>query len=431
MPRRAQRPGSPAGLFIDRRSLLQGAALGGAAAAAGFAPARALAQEAEIEQNLPPNVPEWMTRQGDPILSPAYGEPSRYEDDVVRRPTDLTPTDISSWSFTPLQDLHGIITPNGLVFERHHAGVPQINPEAHRLMVHGLVERPLVFTMENLTRFPSVSRIYFLECSGNSLTEYANPQQSVQTSHGLVSCCEWTGVPLATVLQEARLNRDAAWILAEGADSAGMTRSIPIDKALNDALLVYSQNGERLRPEQGYPLRLLLPGYEGNMQIKWLRRIEVGSEPWHTREETSKYTDLMPDGRARRFTYVMEAKSVITHPAPPHSIRGHGFREVSGLAWSGYGRIAHVDVTVDGGRTWRRAELQDPVLPQSLTRFRLGWEWNGEPALLASRATDETGYVQPTRAQLLEARGQHYVYHYNAIQTWRIDANGGISNAAA
>lgn len=429
MPHRAHAPGASVGTLLNRRSILKGAALGGAAATVGLS-ARTQAQEAEIEENLPPNVPEWMTRQGDPILDPAYGTPSRFEENVVRRPTELTPTETASWSFTPLQDLHGIITPNGLVFERHHAGVPDIDPEAHRLMVHGDVERPIILTMDDLMRFPSVSHIRFLECSGNSLTEYADPQQSVQTTHGLISCCEWTGVPLATVLQEAGLNQDAGWVLVEGADAAGMTRSIPIDKALNDALLVYSQNGERLRPEQGYPLRLLLPGYEGNMQIKWLRRIEVGPEPWHTREETSKYTDLMPDGRARQFTFAMEAKSVITNPAPPYSVNDQGFREISGLAWSGYGRIASVDVTVDGGRTWRRAELQDPILPQCLTRFRLAWEWNGEPALIASRATDETGYVQPTRAQLLEARGQNYIYHYNAIQTWRVDENGEVSNAA-
>jgi sulfane dehydrogenase subunit SoxC len=372
-----------------------------------------------------------MKHQGKPILSPAYGQPSPFEQNVVRRPTDLTPTDTSSWSFTPLQNLHGIITPNGLVFERHHAGVPNIDPGAHRLMLHGLVERPLIFTMDQLMRFPSVSRICFLECSGNSLTEYNNPQPSVQTSHGLLSCCEWTGVLLSTILQEAGLRSGAACIVAEGADAAAMTRSVPIAKALDDALLVYAQNGERLRPEQGYPLRLLLPGFEGNMSIKWLRRLEIGDKPWHTREETSKYTDLMPDGRARQFTFVMEAKSVITNPAPPGSLTGSGFREISGLAWSGNGRIARVDVTVDGGRNWRRAELQEPVLPKCLTRFRLPWSWTGAPAQLASRATDETGYVQPTRQQLLEERGQNYVYHYNAIQVWNVDENGDISNAAA
>ncbi|WP_425449890.1 sulfite dehydrogenase [Virgifigura deserti] len=421
-------------LPLDRRQMLRGAVWGGAAAAAAaLARGAAVAQTAPAEGtgNLPPNTPEWMTQQGAPILSPPYGLPSEFEKDVVRQPTDLTATATASWSFTPLQDLHGIITPNGLFFERHHGGVPAIDPEQHRLMVHGMVERPVIFTMNDLMRFPAVSRIHFLECSGNSLTEYVNPEPSVQTTHGLVSCCEWTGVPLATILQEAGVESGAAWVLAEGADAAAMTRSIPLSKAFDDALLAYSQNGERLRPEQGYPLRLLLPGYEGNMSIKWLRRLEVGPEPWYTREETSKYTDLMPDGSARKFTFAMEAKSVITHPAGGGKpLGGPGFHEISGLAWSGYGRISRVDVTTDGGRNWRTAELDQPVLAKCLTRFRLPWQWNGEPALLASRAIDESGYVQPTREQLLAVRGQNSVYHYNAIQTWRLAESGEVSNAA-
>jgi sulfane dehydrogenase subunit SoxC len=421
----------PDKVVASRRSVLKTAALGGVAAAGSLLQHPHASAQESGSGSFPPDVPDWMKQQGKPILSPAYGLPSDFERDVIRRPTDLTPTDLSSWSFTPLQDLHGIITPNGLVFERHHNGVPNIDPSVHTLLVHGLVERSLIFTMEELMRFPAVSRICFLECSGNSLTEYNKPQQSVQTSHGLLSCCEWTGVPLSLVLQEAGLRTGAAWILAEGADAAAMTRSVPIGKALDDALLVYAQNGERLRPEQGYPLRLLLPGYEGNMSIKWLRRLEVGDQPWHTREETSKYTDLMPDGTARQFTFMMEAKSVITNPAPPGTIEGAGFREISGLAWSGRGRIARVDVTVDGGRSWRRAELQDPVLPKCLTRFRLPWGWSGAPARLASRAMDETGYVQPTREQLIEARGKNSVYHYNAIQIWNVEENGKISNAAA
>jgi sulfane dehydrogenase subunit SoxC len=281
-------------------------------------------------------------------------------------------------------------------------------------------------------RFPAVSRLHFLECSGNSLTEYTKPKPSVQTTHGLLSCCEWTGVPLATILEEVGVKRGAAWILAEGADAAALTRSIPLGKALDDALLVYAQNGERLRPEQGYPLRLLLPGYEGNMNVKWLRRLEVGPAPWYSREETSKYTDLMPDGKARKFTFVMETKSVVTRPAGGgKGLKEPGVYEISGLAWSGYGRISRVDVTTAGGRNWRTAELDPPVLSKCLTRFRLPWNWDGGPAMLASRAIDETGYVQPTREQLLAARGQNYVYHYNAIQAWRIAEGGEVSNAAA
>lgn len=382
--------------------------------------------------NTPPAVPEWMRKQGRPIVSPPYGLPSKYEADVIRRPTDLTPTNLSSWSFTPLQNLRGIITPNGLVFERHHAGVPDIDPEQHRLMVHGLVERPLIFTMNDLVRFPSVSRIHFLECSGNTLTEWKKPTgKTAQVTHGLLSCCEWTGVPLATILDEVGVKPEATWVLAEGADAAAMTRSIPMQKCLDDALLVYAQNGEMLRPEQGYPLRLLVPGFEGNMNIKWLRRLEVGTRPWMSREETSKYTDLMPDGKARELTFVMEAKSVITFPSGGHQLREKGSYEISGIAWSGNGAIRRVDVSVDGGRTWQTAQLQEPVLPKALTRFRLPWRWDGSPVTLQSRAIDTTGYVQPTLKQLTAVRGTNSVYHHNGIQSWRVAANGEVSNVHA
>jgi sulfane dehydrogenase subunit SoxC len=252
---------------------------------------------------------------------------------------------------------------------------------------------------------------------------------TVQFSHGLLSCCEWTGVPVSTLLQEAGLQPGAAWLLAEGADAAAVTRSIPLSMALDDALVVYAQNGEGLRPEQGYPLRLLVPGCEGNLSIKWLRRIEVGPRPWHTREETSKYSDLMPDGRVRQFSLVMEAKSVITRPSGGQTLTTKGFHEISGLAWSGRGRITHVDVSTDGGRTWEPAHLDEPVLPKALTRFRLPWHWRGAPALLQSRAIDETGYVQPTRDQLIAVRGTNSEDHFNAIHTWRVDEHGRVSNA--
>lgn len=411
----------------SRRRLLAAAGLGGAALAGPAVLTRpALAQAAG------PLVPESMLQQGEPILSPPYGVPSRFEEDVVRRATDLTPTALSSWSFTPLQDLHGIITPNGLFYERHHNGVPAIDPDAHRLMLHGLVERPLVFTMNDLMRFPAVSVIHFLECSGNSLSEYASPAASVQTSHGLVSCVEWTGVRLSTLLDEAGVRPEGKWVLAEGADGAGMTRSVPIEKALDDALIAFGQNGEMLRPEQGYPVRLMLPGYEGNMSIKWLRRLKVAERPFMTREETSKYTDLMPDGTSRQFTFTMQAKSVITRPAAGGAIAGGpGPLEISGVAWSGAGRVRRVDVTVDGGRSWQQAQLDGEPLPKAMTRFRLPWRWDGAPTVIASRVTDETGYVQPTREALLEARGTNYVYHYNAIAPWKIGANGEVTNAYA
>jgi sulfane dehydrogenase subunit SoxC len=297
-------------------------------------------------------------------------------------------------------------------------------------MVHGLVERPLMFTMEDLTRFPSVSRIHFLECSGNTQTWTApKPELTVQDTHGLLSCAEWTGVPLATVLAEAGIRPQAQWLLAEGADAAAMTRSIPLEKALDDALLAYAQNGERLRPEQGYPLRLLLPGYEGNTSIKWLRRLKLGTAPFETREETSKYTMVMPDRLITQFNFVMEAKSVITYPSGGHRLRQPGFCEISGLAWSGTGRVVHVEVSTDDGVTWHEAALQEPVLSKCLTRFRLPWRWDGGPAVLASRVTDAAGYVQPSRDALLKQRDIRAYYHNNAIQSWRVAASGEVTNA--
>src|SRR5882724_2703310 len=289
---------------LGRRSWLKRTAFAaGTAVASGSLVARGAA-------GAPLGVPETMRKLGNPILSPEYGLPSPHEGVVVRRPTDTTPTQYSSWSFTPLQDLDGIITPNGLFYERHHSGVPTIDPAQHRLMLHGLVDRPLIFTMDDIRRFPSESHIYFLECSGNP--EYKKPYgKTASDLVGLVSCAEWTGVRLKHVLDETGLQKDAKWIVAEGADAAALTRSIPIEKCLDDAMLVYSQNGERLRPQQGYPLRLLLPGFEGNMNIKWLRRLKVVAEPAYSREETSKYTDLMPDGTAREFSFTMEAKSII------------------------------------------------------------------------------------------------------------------------
>ena len=334
----APEPQVGAARSVTRRGLIEA---GAGAAAAAMVSRPALAQEGD---NLPPSIPEWQLQPGEETLSQPYGRPSKFEANVVRRyrhGLPEPPTRLSSFSLTPLQDLCGIITPNGLHYERHHAGVPRIDPLEHRLIVHGMVERPIIFAMEDLTRFPSVSRVHFLECSGNTQNWRApKPELTVQDTHGLLSCCEWTGVPLATVLAEAGVRPEARWMLAEGADAAAMTRSIPIEKALDDALLAYAQNGERLRPEQGYPLRLLLPGYEGNTSVKWLRRLKLGPEPFQTREETSKYTLLMPDGVARQFNFVMEAKSVITLPSGGQRLGAPGFYEISGLAWSGNGKVA-------------------------------------------------------------------------------------------
>lgn len=358
-----------------------------------------------------------------------YGVPSPYEKQVVRTPTTLTPTPLSSWNFTPLQDLHGIITPNGLFFERNHGGVPMLDPKRHRLLIHGMVDNPRVFTMADLMRYPAVSLLHYIECSGNTLTEWSKPVgKTVQETHGLLSCCEWTGVPLKVVFADLGIKPGAKWFLAEGGDAPAMDRSIPIEKAYDDALLAYAQNGERLRPEQGYPLRLLLPGYEGNMNIKWLRRIKVSKEPFYTREETSKYTDLMSNGSARMFTFVMEAKSVITSPSAGQALEGHGSYEISGLAWSGRGTIKRADVSTDGGKTWTEAKLQEPVLPKCLTRFRLPWTWKGGTAVLQSRCVDDTGYVQPTLAALVKVRGTSSVYHLNAIQSWQVATDGEVTN---
>ncbi len=380
--------------------------------------------------NLPPNEPVWGKQLGRGVVEVPYGQPSRYEKDVVRRTVPwLTVESISSISMTPIQDLKGIITPNGLVFERYHGGVPDINPDEHRLIIHGLVERPMIFTMEDLMRFPSVSVIKFIECPANGGMEWRGPQmEALQFTHGMLSCCEWTGVPLKTLLGEVGLDSKSTWMLAEGADAAHMSRSIPIEKALDDALIVYAQNGEMLRPEQGYPLRLLNPGWEGNTSIKWLRRIEIGDAPWHHREETSKYTDLLADGRARKFSFVQECNSVIINPCPENSIRSRGFLEIEGLAWTGRGRIKGVDISMNGGVSWQPARIKGLVLDKALTRFSLPTKWQGEPWLLQSRAYDETGYVQPTLAQLRQQRGINSIYHKNSIHTWQLNPDGVVRN---
>jgi sulfane dehydrogenase subunit SoxC len=406
-----------------RRGFLTGAT----ALLAGVGASRAIRAEASES-----DVPASMKQQGAPVLAHPYGVPSPYEKDVVRRVSvPPPPFATAAYSKTPLQDLHGIVTPNGLHYERHHAGVPTIDPAAHKLLVHGLVERPLVFTIDDIVRFPSTSRIHFLECSGNTQGwKNGDAAWTVQDTHGLLSCCEWTGVPLSTLLAEVGVKPAAKWVLAEGADAAGMTRSVPIEKALDDALLAYAQNGERLRPEQGYPLRLFLPGFEGNMSVKWLRRLKLGDEPFETREETARYTGLLPNGTARQFVFYMEAKSVITFPSGRQKLPGPGFYEISGLAWSGRGQIKRVEVSTDGGATWRDAQLQEPVLSKCLTRFRLPWTWDGGPAVLQSRSTDATGYRQPTHAALIKARGLNSYYHYNGIQSWRLDTAGAVTYAA-
>jgi sulfane dehydrogenase subunit SoxC len=330
---------------------------------------------------------------------------------------------------TPLQDSYGILTPAPLHFERHHSGVPQIDPAAHRLLIHGMVERPLMLTMDDIRRLPAVSRIHFIECAGNSGSEWGpKTAPDAQKAHGLASCSEWTGVPLPVLLAEVGVKPGASWIIAEGADACHMSRSIPLKKALDDVLVAYGQNGEAIRPSQGYPLRLVIPGFEGNTNVKWLRRIKVVDQPYMTKDETSKYTDLMPDGTARQFTFTMEAKSIITFPSGGQKLAGPGLYEITGLAWSGRGRIEKVEISTDGGKSWQAARLDEPRLKMAFTRFRLPWKWDGQEASLQSRSTDETGYVQPAREALIAARGMNSAFHNNCITIWTVAADGGVRN---
>ncbi|MTW16591.1 sulfite dehydrogenase [Rhodoplanes serenus] len=418
---------------LSRRSLLgSGLALGGAAVAgATLATEVARAAEGGNPANLPPNVADWSKVLGDGVAVRPYGKPSKHEAHVVRRDVEwLTASRESSVSFTPLHELDGIITPNGLCFERHHSGIAELDPNDYRLMLHGLVDKPLMFTLQDLERLPRTNRIYFAECAANSGMEWRGAQMNAcQFTHGMIHNVMYTGVPLKVLLDEAGLKPNAKWLLLEGADSAAMTRSLPLQKALDDCLIAFRMNGERLRPENGYPVRICVPGWEANMWIKWLRRIEVGDQPWHHREETSKYTDLLENGKARRFTYVMDAKSVITNPSPQAPLRHKkGFTVLSGLAWSGRGKVARVDVSLDGGRNWRTARIDGPVLDKSLVRFYAEFDWDGRELFLQSRAMDETGYVQPTKSELRKVRGVNSVYHNNGIQTWRVSPEGEVEN---
>jgi sulfane dehydrogenase subunit SoxC len=374
------------------------------------------------------SVPDWSRLPGSPFVG--YGQPSKFEASVVRTATNPPNAPGMGAAWAPLHRLHGTITPNGLHFERSHSGIPDIDPDAHRLLIHGLVKRPLVFTVATLSRYPMESRITFVECGGNSLALYAKQavDGNVQTLHGLASCAEWTGIKLSILLDEAGVDPAGEWLLAEGADAAGMSRSIPMKKAMNDAMIALYQNGERLRPSNGYPVRLLLPGYEGNMSVKWLQRLKVTAGPTMTRDETSHYTLLLPDGKAWQFYYPMDVKSVITHPSPGMTMQGAGLYAVSGLAWSGKGRISKVEVSADGGRSWAAAALQEPILPIAFTRFHIPWKWDGGPATLQSRATDEAGNVQPTRERLIAERGNKAHYHFNAITSWSVGEQGTLKH---
>ncbi|HEV8437694.1 MAG TPA: sulfite dehydrogenase [Methylomirabilota bacterium] len=361
-----------------------------------------------------------------------YGDRSHFED-MSRESSPFSKTDEVGGTRTPLGETLGIITPSALHFEVHRSGVPDIDPRRHRLMIHGMVDRPVTLTVEEIRRLPSTSRILFLECGGNTFTEWVAPSgKTVQATHGATSCSEWTGVPLSLLLREVGVQKGAAWVLAEGADGSGNERSLPLAKAMDDVLVAYGQNGEAARPENGYPLRLIVPGWTANISVKWLRRIKVVDRAYLTRMDAAGQPVVMPDGKARdHLAAVMEAKSVITSPSGGHRLAGPGFYEIRGLAWSGRGLVRRVEVSTDAGKTWRGARLQQPVLPLAHTRFRLDWRWDGREAILQSRCADETGYVQPTLGELVRVRGQNSIYFNNAIQSWMVAADGSVHNVHA
>jgi sulfane dehydrogenase subunit SoxC len=415
---------SAANGLLDRRAFLGASgSLAAGLGTSGLASTSADAQALRVEP--------YMQTPGAPLTG--YGQPSAHEGKVARIITPVPGMTQIGTSRTPHHLLDGMITPNGLHFERHHSGIPDISPDAHRFVIHGLVREPLVFTLDALARYPMHSRIAFIECAGNGAVMFQNApvQQTVQQMQGLVSCAEWTGVRLADLLDEAGADPRAQWILAEGADASGFSRSIPLAKAMDDALVALYQNGERIRPSNGYPMRLLVPGFEGNMNVKWLRRIKLTEGPSMVKDETSKYTITLDSGKSLQFVHPQECKSIITRPSHSMALKEPGLHEISGLAWSGYGRIAKVDVSADGGKSYAPALLQEPVLPKALTRFRLPWRWDGGPAVLQSRATDDTGMVQPTRGEQVARRGNRTIYHWNAVVSWGISDKGEVKHVYA
>src|SRR6266478_372677 len=382
----------------------------------------------------------WSLEMGSVV--PAYQVPSRFEKDVIRTRSNPNNEFRNSHARTPHHLLQGTVTPNGLFFSISHSGLPDIDPAQHKLVIHGLVKQPLVYTVESLSRYPMVTRMHFLECSGNSAPMFSNEpvQATAQALHGLVSNAEWTGVPLSTLLEETGVDPKAIWIIAEGGDSLALSRSIPLKKALDDAMVALYQNGERIMPGNGYPMRLLLPGWEGNMHVKFLRRLKLTDQPGMTYFETRTYSQILPNGKAYRFYFVNEVKSFITQPSFGQTLREPGYYEISGIAYSGNGRIAKVLVSADGGKSWAQAALQEPVQSKAFTRFRMPWRWDGQPAILQSRAWDEAGNVQPLRAQFVAERGEaakvpnvfgFASQHYNSLTSWAIDNKGEIKHVYA
>jgi sulfane dehydrogenase subunit SoxC len=418
--------------LLHRRALLgRGLALAGAAGVSGLATAAAAEPLAEAPWGLAP---------GDPV--PAYQLPSKFAKDVVRSLANPDFEPRTSQSRTPHHLLDGMITPNGVFFTIVHGGIPDIDPNVHQLAIHGLVKRPLVFTRDTPLRYPMTSRIAFIECGGNSAPLFSPQpvQADVQALHGLVSCAEWTGVKLSVLLDETGIDPKARWFIAEGADPPHVMRSVPLAKGLDDAMIALYQNGEPLMPGNGYPMRLLLPGYEGNVNVKYLRRIKLLPEPAMSYYESRVYAAPRPNGKPYQFFFVNEVKSFITQPSPGRKLGQPGLYEISGIAYSGKGRISRVQVSADGGASWADAALQEPVLSMAFTRFRMPWRWNGGPAALQSRAWDEGGNAQPTRAEFVATRGElpavpsvlaFQNIHFNGVVSWAVDSKGEVSHAYA
>jgi len=414
---------------LDRRDFFRKTAIFGATALAGTS-IFASEDDTAIMHH-----PKWGQKWGDPVTKNLYGMPSKYEHNVTRRYTKLLASGNfrASIAVSPIQDLKGIITPNGLFFSRSHGGVAHINPNEFRLMIHGLVEKPIVLTLDQLKRYPSVTRTHFIECPANGGQEWRAPQyNSLQFSKGFMSCAEWTGVYLKTILEDLGLKPEAQWMLAEGSDNSEMGRTVPIDKVLDDAMIVYGQNGEALRPEQGYPVRLLLPGWEGNLCVKWLKRLEFATEPFYCKEETSKYTALKPTGKAIQHFYANEVNSTVTSPSPEidwTDLKDGDLVEIEGLAWSGMGTITGVDLSFDGGKNYVETELKGLVLPKCWTRWSYIHKYKkGDKLLLTSRAMDDAGYIQPTIDQETSVMGVESVYHRNGVETWEVTAEGKVNH---
>ena len=410
---------------VSRRALIASAGVAAGAAALGNLIPELGAQQAAK----PPATPPTPVVPADPSAVPGAASEALNSRSPFEHPGQAPINITTGSSLSPLHDLNGTITPSDLVFQRHHNGIPTIDPAKHTLTIHGLVDRPMTFSVEELKRFPSVSRIWFLECSGNGRGAFKTPKpdMTAQQIDGLTSNCEWTGVELKTLLREVGAQSSATWLRAEGNDAARLSRSIPMEKAMDDAIIAWGQNGEPLRPANGYPIRLFLPGFEGNANIKWLRRIELAKEPGMFRDETSKYTDPLPNDTARQFSFVLDAKSIITSPSYPGALSAKGWWPIRGLAWSGRGKISRVDVSTDGGKSWTIAELVGQNLPKAHVRFQHMWQWDGKATRIMSRAIDETGYVQPTLAEFTRVRGPGTDYHYNAIRAWDIAADGTVT----